>query len=53
MSRHSQIDGLRPIVARVPNLESEPDANLDALRIYTRSHEIGEMQEHITALREE
>jgi hypothetical protein len=49
MSRHSHIDGLRPIVAGIPDFKSEANANLDALRIYTGSHEISEMQEHIGA----
>src|ERR1700719_4299731 len=44
MSGDSHIDRLRPIVARVPDFESQLNANLDALRIYTGSHEIGEMQ---------
>jgi hypothetical protein len=43
MLRDSHIDGLRPIVARGPDFESESNANLDALRIYTGGHEIGEM----------
>jgi hypothetical protein len=47
MSGDSHIDGLRPIVARGPDFESESNANLDAFRIYTGGHEIGEMQEHI------
>jgi hypothetical protein len=47
VSGDSHIDGLRSIVARIPDFESQSDADLDALRIYTGSHEIGEMQEHI------
>jgi hypothetical protein len=47
MLRHSHIDGLRPIVARGPDFESESNAYLDARRINTGGHEIGEMQEHI------
>lgn len=47
MLRDSHIDGLWPIVARAPDFESESNANLDTLRIDTRGHEIGEMEEHI------